>query len=143
MINLLNYNLLIYVVITCAAILLSYFLYNLIKKNILSKKIVVLNNNSSNLKAESLSNNKKAAYRYIVKFSSIPTSNLNGNENEPTYTIYEIKYEEITTEYAEDLAEFKVTDEEVWDTINSFEEAELYANDVNDIILTILSYIHT
>nr|WRO45333.1 hypothetical protein [Russula virescens] len=121
MINLLNYNLLIYVILTCTAFLLSYFLYNLIKN-------------------KSFSNNKGLIFRNIAKLSFIPSSQSNGTVS--TYTIHQLKYQEIVTNYPRELAEFRVTNAEVWDTISSFSANALQANDINHIILTILSYIH-
>jgi hypothetical protein len=44
--------------------------------------------------------------------------------------------------YSPELSAFRVTETEVWDTIRSFEVTALYSNDINEIILTILSYIH-
>jgi hypothetical protein len=140
MLNLINYNSLIYIAVTCTVIFLGYFLYNLIKINYFSKNTVVTTNNSSNIKVETISDNKSVVYRNITKFSLIPFSEWNGNVS--TYTIHELKFEEITLFYGPELSAFRVTEAEVWDTISSFEAAALYANDINEIILTILSYIH-
>jgi hypothetical protein len=74
MLNLINYNSLIYIAVTCTVIFLGYFLYNLIKINYFSKNTVVTTNNSSNIKVETISDNKSVVYRNITKFSLIPLS---------------------------------------------------------------------
>jgi len=124
-----NFNLLIYSIVTCTAIFLGYSLYYLIK-----------NGYFSNIKIETTSNNKNVAYRKITKLSLIPSTQLNGDLS--PYSIYESKYEEMYLFHGREIAEFRVTEVEVWDTITSFEAAALHANDINEIILTILSYIH-
>jgi hypothetical protein len=140
MVNLMNYNPLIYIVVTCTAFLLSYFLYNLIKNNYFSNIIEVTTNNSSNIKVETISDSKNVIYRNIKILSLSPLSQWSGDMS--TYTIHELKFEEITLFYSRELTAFRVTEAEVWDTISSFEAAALYANDINEIIITILSYIH-
>jgi|HubBroStandDraft_3_1064219.scaffolds.fasta_scaffold00485_7 hypothetical protein len=140
MVNLFNYNLLICSIVICTAIFVGYFLYCLIKNSYLSKNITATTNNSSSTKIETISNNKNVTYRYITKISLIPSSELNGDLS--AYTIYELKFEEMYLVYGREIVSFRVTEEEVWDTITSFEPPALYANDINEIILTILSYIH-
>jgi hypothetical protein len=54
-----------------------------------------------------------------------------------------LKFQEIKTLYGPQIAEFRVTDTELWDVIRGFDAAALYANDINEIIVTIVSYIHT
>lgn len=134
-----NYNFLFYSTVICTAFFLVYCLYYLIKNNYLSKKISTTTNNSSNIRIET--NNKNIVYRKITKFSLIPSSGVNGDLSPDS--IYEAKFNEICTVYSQELVEFRVTEVEVWDTITSFEAAALYAPDVNEIIITILSYIHT
>jgi hypothetical protein len=109
MLNLLNYNLLIYVILICIAFLLSYFIYNLIKNNYFSKNIAITSNNTSNKKADATSDNKFLAFRNIIKFSSIPVS----NGTVSTSTIHQLKYQEIITNYPRELAEFRVSNAEV------------------------------
>jgi len=135
-----NYNLLICSIVICTAFFLGYSLYCLIKNSYLSKNITATTNNSSNIKIETISNNKNVAYRNITKISLIPSSELNGDLS--AYTIYELKFEEMYLIYGPEIVDFRVTEEEVWDTVTSFDAAALYANDINEIILTILSYIH-
>lgn len=132
MIKLINYNFWIYVILTCIAFLLSYFLYNFIKIKYFSNK-----------KVDTTSNTKNLLDRNIVKLSMIPSSQSQTNGTVSTQRIHELKYDEIVTTYPQELAEFRVTNTEVWDTISSFSADALQANDINQIILTILSYIHS
>ena len=132
MIKLINYNFWIYVILTCIAFLLSYFLYNFIKIKYFSNK-----------KVDTTSNTKNLLDRNIVKLSMIPSSQSQTNGTVSTQRIHELKYDEIVTTYPQELAEFRVTNAEVWDTISSFSADALQANDINQIILTILSYIHS
>jgi hypothetical protein len=103
------YNLLFYSIIICTAFFFSYCLYYLIKNNYLSKNITATTKNSSNTKIEA--NNKNVAYKNITKISLIPSSELNGNLS--ASSIYESKFEEMYQEYAEEIAEFRVTEAEV------------------------------
>lgn len=41
------------------------------------------------------------------------------------------------------LLNLEITETELWDVIRGFDAAALYANDINEIIVTIISYIHT
>jgi hypothetical protein len=122
MTNLLNLKFLIYCILISLVCLLAYILYCLIKKNSFSK-------------------NKGVLYRNIIKFASIPVAASNGNT--PRLTIHQLKFQEIKTLYGQQLAEFRVTDPELWDIIRGFDAVALQANDINQIIVTIVSYIHT
>jgi len=128
MINLMNPKFLIYGIITCIISLLGYILYCLIKKSYISTNI------------EIISNKKNVAYRNITKFSLTPLWEVNGDLS--GYTIHEWKFEQINLLYGPEIAAFRVTPAEVWDTISSFEAAALQASDINETIITILSYIH-
>jgi hypothetical protein len=141
MINLLNLKFLIYCTLIFLICLLAYIFYCLIKKNFFSKNIETITNNSTNIKTENISDSKGVLYRNILKISSIPVATSNGNT--PTPTIHELKFQEIKTLYGPQIAEFRVTDTELWDVIRGFDAAALYANDINEIIVTIVSYIHT
>jgi hypothetical protein len=141
MTNLLNLKILIYCSLISLVCLLAYIIYCLIKKIFFSKNIETITNNSTNIKTENISDSKGVVYRNIIKFSSIPVATSNGNT--PTPTIHELKFQEIKTLYGPQIAEFRVTDTELWDVIRGFDAAALYANDINEIIVTIVSYIHT
>jgi hypothetical protein len=141
MTNLLNLKNLIYCSLISLVCLLAYIIYCLIKKIFFSKNIETITNNSTNIKTENISDSKGVVYRNIIKFSSIPVATSNGNT--PTPTIHELKFQEIKTLYGPQIAEFRVTDTELWDVIRGFDAAALYANDINEIIVTIVSYIHT
>jgi len=140
MVNLMNYNLLFYSIVICTAFFVGYSLYCLIKNDYFSTNIKATTDNSSNIKIETISNNKNVAYRNITKISLIPSSELSREVS--ANTIYELKFEEMYLNYSPELSAFRVTETEVWDTIRSFEVTALYSNDINEIILTILSYIH-
>jgi len=149
MTNLLNLKFLIYCSLISLVCLLAYIIYCLIKIKtkfcfffvVFSKNIETITNNSTNIKTENISDSKGVVYRNIIKFSSIPVATSNGNT--PTPTIHELKFQEIKTLYGPQIAEFRVTDTELWDVIRGFDAAALYANDINEIIVTIVSYIHT
>jgi hypothetical protein len=111
MINLFNYKFLICSIVICSAFILGYSLYCLIKNSYLSKNITATTNNSSNIKIETISNNKKVAYRNITKISLIPSSELNGDLS--AYTIYELKFEEMYLVYGREIVAFRVTEVEV------------------------------
>jgi hypothetical protein len=132
MFNLLNLKFLIYCTLISLVCLLAYFF---------SKNIETITKNSTNINTENISESKGVLYRNIIKFSSIPVATSNGNT--PTPTIHELKFQEIKTLYGPQIAEFRVTDTELWDVIRGFDAAALYANDINEIIVTIVSYIHT
>ena len=140
MINLLNLKFLIYCTVFSLVGLLAYILYCLIKKNSSSKNIETITNNSTNIKTETISKSKGVLYRNIIKFASIPVAASNGNT--PRLTIHQLKFQEIKTLYGQQITEFRVTDTELWDVIRGFDAAALYANDINEIIVTIVSYIH-
>jgi hypothetical protein len=140
MINLLLI-ILIYFSLIFLVCLLDYIFYCLNKKNSFSKNIETITNNSTNIKTENISDSKGLVYRNIIKFSSIPAATSNGNT--PTPTIHELKFQEIKTLYGSQIAEFRVTDTELWNVIRGFDAAALQANDINEIIVTIVSYIHT
>ena len=141
MTNLLNLKFLIYCIIFSLVSFLTYILYCLIKKIFFSKNKKTITNNSTNIKTEKISNSKGLLYRNIIKFASIPVAASNGNT--PRLTIHQLKFQEIKTLYGQQLAEFRVTDPELWDIIRGFDAAALQANDINQIIVTIVSYIHT
>jgi len=141
MTNLLNLKILIYCSLISLVCLLAYIIYCLIKKFFFSKNIETITNNSTNIKTENISDSKGVVYRNIIKFASIPVATSNGNT--PTPTIHELKFQEIKTLYGPQIAEFRVIDTELWDVIRGFDAAALYANDINEIIVTIVSYIHT
>lgn len=141
MANLLNLKILTYCIIFSLVSLLAYILYCLIKKIFFSKNIKTITNNSTDIKKEKISNSKGVLYRNIIKFASIPVAASNGNT--PRLTIHQLKFQEIKTLYGQQLAEFRVTDTELWDIIRGFDAVALQANDINQIIVTIVSYIHT
>lgn len=104
-----NYNLLIYSIVICTAFFLGYCLYCLIKKNYFSKNITTTTNNSSNMKIET--NNKNVVYKKITKISLIPSSEFNGDFS--SYTIYELKFEEMYLVYGREIVQYRVTEAEV------------------------------
>jgi hypothetical protein len=99
MMRLLNNKILIYVIVIFTIFFLGYSLYCLITKSSISKQI------GTN------SNNNNIAYKNITKIASIPLSGSNGNSSEKT--IHELKFEEITRDYSEEIASFGVTPAEV------------------------------
>lgn len=141
MTNILNLKILIYCILFSLVSLLAYILYSLIKKICFSKNIKTITNNSTDIKTEKISNRKSVFFRNIIKFASIPVATSNGNT--PRLTIHQLKFQEIKTVYGQQLAEFRVTDTELWDIIRGFDAVALQANDINQIIVTIVSYIHT
>jgi hypothetical protein len=56
--------------------------------------------------------------------------------------IQEEKFQEINNQYASEMTEFSITHAELREIIDSFPETELYANDINELIVTIMSYYH-
>ena len=140
LLKLFNFKFLLISSIVSLVCLLAYILYCLIRKNYFSKNIETITNNSTNINTGTNSD-KGLIYRNIIKLSSIPVAASNGNT--PTPTIHELKFQEIKTLYAPLIAEFRVTDTELWDVIRGFDATALYANDINEIIVTIISYIHT
>ena len=106
-----NYNLLFYSIVICTAFFVGYSLYCLIKNDYFSTNIKATTENSSNIKIETISNNKNVAYRNITKISLIPSSELSREVS--ANTIYELKFEEMYLNYSPELSAFRVTETEV------------------------------
>jgi len=59
------------------------------------------------------------------------------------YSIYELKHFEISSLYSQEMLDHGISEEELYNIIGIFTEADLLTNDINESILLVITYINS